>query len=69
MIKIGQRALMPINGGGATLQVTRPRNPGDKVFFVLYTGDVDKVAEDPLPTPVVSWWTTVQDARTLKGVL
>jgi len=69
MIKCGERALIAINGGGATLQITRPRNPGDKVFFVLYSSDVEKVAADPLPTPVASWWTSVDGARDIKGVL
>lgn len=72
MLKVGERMLVPANGGSATIQISRPRalvGKDEPFVFCVFAAPIEYVERHPEIGPLVTWRVTEASARAMRGAL
>ncbi len=68
-LKVGERAVVAINDGRASLRLTRRADHPDRINFYVQDCTVEEAGSALPPLPVASGWLTLEQAAALKSVL
>jgi hypothetical protein len=64
-MKVGHRTVIAMNGGAASLRITRHAHTPDKVFIYMHNCGIEEAASAAPPVPVASGWVPAGEAPTL----
>jgi hypothetical protein len=68
-LRVGERAVVAINGGGASIRLARRADHPDRIQFFVHDCDVDTAAGPLPPLPMASGWLDPVAVRALKSAL